>query len=100
MIAPISHHADIFDLPQQVGTSILSTTKRIGEHYRTVLNAQGLNLLHASGSAAQQSVFHFHFHLLPRYEHDEIDAWPTLPKWTGDLDRLIEQVHLDNQEIQ
>lgn len=53
------------------------------------LGAKGINLLHASGKEAQQSVMHFHFHILPRYLNDRIDAWPNMPEWTGDLDELF-----------
>lgn len=38
-------------------------------------NATGINLLHAAGKDAQQSVFHFHFHLIPRHAGDGMDWW-------------------------
>ena len=38
--------------------------------------ADGINILHASGKSAQQSVPHFHIHLFPRKEGDGIEAWP------------------------
>ena len=37
--------------------------------------AAGINLLHASGREAQQSVFHVHFHIVPRYPGDGLDLW-------------------------
>jgi histidine triad (HIT) family protein len=40
------------------------------------LKAHGINILHASGKIAQQSVFHFHIHLIPRYNSDGLDTWP------------------------
>ena len=35
---------------------------------------------------AQQSVGHFHVHVLPRWRDDRVDAWPKLPGDDGDLD--------------
>ncbi|MGB6881751.1 MAG: HIT domain-containing protein, partial [Microgenomates group bacterium] len=38
-------------------------------------HATGINILNASGKDAQQSVFHLHFHLVPRYLNDGLDMW-------------------------
>lgn len=37
---------------------------------------EGVNLLHASGESADQSVPHFHMHIIPRKAKDGIEAWP------------------------
>jgi histidine triad (HIT) family protein len=36
------------------------------------LGARGVNVLQSSGGAAWQSVFHLHFHVIPRYENDPL----------------------------
>jgi histidine triad (HIT) family protein len=38
-------------------------------------NAQGINILNANKEAAQQSIFHLHFHIIPRYLNDNLDLW-------------------------
>ena len=53
--------------------------QRLARHYREAAGATGTNLLHASGVDGEQSVFHFHFHLLPRFKDDGVHAWPVLP---------------------
>lgn len=39
------------------------------------LSATGVNILNASGKDAQQSVFHLHYHVVPRYKNDGLDLW-------------------------
>ncbi|MBR6812103.1 MAG: HIT domain-containing protein, partial [Oscillospiraceae bacterium] len=49
----------------------------------------GVNLLNASDESAGQSVPHFHIHIIPRKNGDNIDAWP---KFDG-ADRKLEELH-------
>jgi diadenosine tetraphosphate (Ap4A) HIT family hydrolase len=43
--------------------------------FRQTLGAAGFNILAANGKAAQQSVFHTHFHVIPRSPGDGLDLW-------------------------
>ncbi len=98
IIAPKEHYTDLFTLPEQNAGDLMCVAKALTGHYASVLDAVGVNLLHASGKAAQQSVMHFHFHLLPRYHNDEIDAWPTLENALVDKDELLMRIrvtHID-----
>jgi histidine triad (HIT) family protein len=45
---------------------------------RDRLNCDGVNLLNACGPAAWQTVFHFHIHVLPRFEGDDLRP-PAIP---------------------
>ena len=51
---------------------------------RANLGAAGVNLLNAYGAAAWQTVFHFHSHVIPRYEDDPLKL-PWVPG-EGDMD--------------
>lgn len=44
---------------------------------RASLGADGVNILNASGRGSQQSVPHLHFHVVPRWDDDGLDAWPS-----------------------
>jgi histidine triad (HIT) family protein len=45
---------------------------RVARLLRAALDPAGVNLVHATGTAAWQSVFHFHVHVVPRYRSDEL----------------------------
>ena len=92
LVCPVEHHADMLCMPQSVFEKLMAVAHGLARHYRDVLGATGVNILNASGVDAQQSVFHYHLHLLPRYPGDGIDAWPRMPEWRGDLDELLQKV--------
>src|SRR3989344_7693685 len=76
LIIPKKHFKNIFDIDDKELKDIIITTKKISKLLKDKLNADGVNILHASGKSAQQSVFHFHLHLVPRYKNDRLDTWP------------------------
>ena len=80
MIVPKVHYQDVFDIDEHILQKIASTAKMLAQTVKESLNATGVNLINASGKDAEQSVFHFHLHLVPRYEHDGLhmnDWWQT-----------------------
>ena len=76
LIIPKRHSDDIFDIADDDLKHIIIATKKVANILKTKLNAKGINILHASNKVAQQSVFHFHIHIVPRYEDDGLDTWP------------------------
>ena len=94
VIAPKAHVADLLDIPEGLLQDVMLAAKRLTSHYTQTLNATGVNLLHATGSDAGQSVAHFHLHLLPRFAGDGLNAWPDLPAVLVDKDELLARLHL------
>jgi histidine triad (HIT) family protein len=76
IIMPKKHYSNIYDIPKDELYHIIDTVKIISQKLKEKYNADGINILHASGKVAQQSCFHFHIHLIPRYEDDGLDTWP------------------------
>jgi len=76
LLIPKKHFENIFDIPEDVLEGLILRAKRVSGVLQQGLGASGVNLLHASGQSAQQSVFHFHLHLVPRFENDGLDTWP------------------------
>lgn len=91
LVIPKKHYQDIYDIPEDVLSEILKVVKKIGNIYKDTLWSTWLNLLHASGKDAQQSVPHFHFHLLPRFKDDGLDTRPKLAKIEVDKDELLKK---------
>ena len=66
----------------------LSGAQRLAQRMKEALGADGVNVLNACGAAAWQTVFHFHVHVIPRYEGDPLRLpWSPEP---GDPDEIAE----------
>ena len=76
LVIPKKHYENIFDIKKQDLMNIIINVKKISNILKNKLNATGINILHASGIDAQQSVFHFHIHIVPRYKNDNLNTWP------------------------
>ena len=74
LVIPKKHYKDIFDIPDNVLKELISVTKKISIDLKNG-DVTAVNLLNASGIDAQQSVFHFHMHVVPRRKDDGLDLW-------------------------
>lgn len=75
LIIPKKHYENIYEIPERELKRVIVVAKKLAEVYRDALGAKAVNILHASGREAQQDVFHFHIHLVPRYKSDGLNLW-------------------------
>lgn len=77
LILPKEHAADLFEMPEERVQEAFALAKKMAGKMRDVLKCDGFNLVQNNGTAAGQTVFHFHIHLIPRYENDGAGiTWP------------------------
>jgi histidine triad (HIT) family protein len=88
LVIPRNHSRDLLDVPEEDLARTMSAAKRLAGRMTDRIGADGVNLLHACGSAAWQTVFHFHVHVIPRYEDDPLQL-PTRPR-EADREELAE----------
>lgn len=72
LVLPKEHYANLFEIPEDVLGRATAVAKKIGEKLYKGLHATGLNLVQNNGTSAGQTVFHFHMHLIPRYDNDGV----------------------------
>jgi histidine triad (HIT) family protein len=72
LVIPRNHVADLFEVGPEDLTACLTAAQRLAARARDRLGADGINLLNSCGRAAWQTVFHFHFHVIPRYQDDPL----------------------------
>lgn len=90
LVIPKTHYKDIFEIPESDLKEIISAAKNLSIKITKTLGAEGVNLVNASGEFAEQSVFHFHLHIVPRYKTDglEMNKWWQTKTQKADFEEL------------
>lgn len=70
LILPKNHYANLYELPEEIAGDVMKLAKKMATIMTEKLGCQGFNLMQNNGETAGQTVFHFHMHLIPRYEND------------------------------
>jgi histidine triad (HIT) family protein len=86
LVIPRTHARDLYDVDPEDLAAVAVAAQRLATRVRDNLGADGVNLLNSSGAAAWQTVFHFHVHVIPRYEGDPLRL-PWVPA-SGDMDEI------------
>lgn len=72
LILPKEHAANIYELPDEIAAKVFVLAKKMASNLTEALQCDGFNVLQNNGTVAGQTVFHFHMHLIPRYEGDKV----------------------------
>jgi histidine triad (HIT) family protein len=86
LVVPREHSADLLEIGDEDLTATMLAAQRLSRRMKDVLEADGIDLINACGAAAWQTVFHFHIHVVPRYEDDPLKL-PWIPE-PGDSDEI------------
>lgn len=73
LIIPRDHAESIFDIDEELLQHTVAIAKKLAKNMREKLGAEGVNLFQASGASAEQSIQHFHLHVIPRKSEDKLN---------------------------
>jgi histidine triad (HIT) family protein len=77
LVAAKAHLENVFELEAEQAAAVAKTMVRVARAIRDAFAPQGLSVYQANGAAAGQTVFHYHVHLVPRYQGDGMAlTWP------------------------
>jgi histidine triad (HIT) family protein len=86
LVVPREHSADLLSIEPDDLAAVNLAAQRIAVRVKDRLGADGVNLMNSCGAVAFQTVFHFHLHVIPRYEGDGLRLpWVPAP---GDADEI------------
>lgn len=86
LVIPKKHFPNIFEIENDYLQELILVAKDIAIKMKMDFGAEGVSLFQSNGEAAEQTVFHFHLHLLPRMINDEINFSEVLLKNVKKLD--------------
>lgn len=85
-VVPREHVENLWDATPDHLRDVVTAAQRVALRITETLRPDGVNLMHATGAAAFQTVFHLHVHVVPRYADDGIQLpWTPTP---GDPERI------------
>ena len=91
LILPKEHYANLYELPDEMAGKVMLLAKRLAAQMTEALGCDGFNLVQNNGEVAGQTVFHFHLHLIPRYQGDGNEdkiCWNHLELSQEELDKI------------
>jgi histidine triad (HIT) family protein len=88
LVVPREHSRDLLEIDPEDLAAVAGAGRQIARTMPERLGAAGVNLINSCGRAAWQTVFHFHLHVIPRYDGDPLRLpWTPEP---GDRDEIAE----------
>ncbi len=86
LVVPRAHSTNLLEIDAEDLAATVAAAQRLARTVVERFGADGVNLINSCGSAAWQTVFHFHIHVIPRYEGDPMRLpWTPSP---GDPDEI------------
>jgi histidine triad (HIT) family protein len=93
LVIPKTHAADIHDISEEDLVAVTKTVQKVAKAAKQALGCEGVNLVQSSGAAAFQSVFHLHFHVIPRTEGDGVRLpWTPKPGDKGEIAATAQKI--------
>ena len=75
LVIPKVHYKDLLEVPCEFAPALLSALKRLGAAVMKATGATGFNVMQNNGLSAGQTMFHVHWHIIPRFDGDGLGAW-------------------------
>ena len=95
LVIPKKHVTNILDADETTLENVIKTVKKVSKHYTQNCGFEGVNIMNANHESAGQTVFHLHFHIIPRKTGDGVDAWPKFDGSNEELQNVCEKLKIN-----
>lgn len=92
LVVPKEHMETLLDISDNILKELMVTAKKIAKSMRKALKADGINIGMNNFPPAGQAVMHAHIHIIPRFENDGLQHWPSKKYDEGEIDQIREKI--------
>jgi histidine triad (HIT) family protein len=93
LVIPREHARNLLEIDDADLAATIAGARRLASRISDRLGAAGVNLLNSCGAAAWQTVFHFHVHVIPRYDNDPLQLpWRPAPGDPEEIAAVAEEL--------
>lgn len=92
LVIPKKHCKNVLDCDAQTLNNVMQTVKKVSNHYVQNCGFDGVNIVNASEPCAEQSVFHLHFHIIPRKNNDGQRVFPEKDKTEQNFAQICDKL--------
>lgn len=92
LVIPKKHFANILEADDETVAHLFVVAKKLSASIMSNCHANGLNILTNTDEVAGQSVYHFHIHILPRYDKEELTIEFTDHSNQTNIDEVYEKI--------
>ena len=97
LILPKQHYANLYEIDENVAADSMKLAKKLAIHMKKVLGWDGVNVLQNNEETAGQTGFHFHVHVIPRYQgvkNDDINQWTHEDFSENEMKKILDTVKM------
>ena len=92
LVIPKKHARDVFEIEESEWIAVMRTARIVAHALESALGIHGVNVDTNNREAAGQLVFHSHVHVIPRYEGDGFEQWPSTAYKEGEADAIAAKI--------
>lgn len=94
LLIPKKHCKDLFEMPEDVASNLYKAAPKVANAIKAAFQPLGMNTVNNNGEVAGQTVFHYHLHLIPRYDATDglMVGWEPKKVEMSDLAEAAEQI--------
>lgn len=95
LVVPKQEYQDLLSVPPELLAVVHHTVQRVAQAIQQALQPHGMNILQNNGTAAGQNVFHYHVHIIPRWEGDRaLRLWEPKQATNDDLQMIADLIRV------
>jgi len=88
-----NHYANLSEIPEEELAELIIIVKKVAAKLIAKLNFTDYTISENNGASAGQSVPHFHFHIIPRFENDKLSDWKHKEYLPGEAEEIIKKIN-------